>query len=168
MNVNNAGSADVNILQSDTVTFRDKDKPSNDGLAFVGGADLAAVASQYPHIQILNPSGSGIVVAVDKIVFTNVTNNSDYGIHTYNTALASNLTTIECTNIGAATPNAELREATNVAVLGDMFYVDRELAAVPAKNMFDYPLFLDEGQGIVAVSYSTNVTVRGNVFWREL
>lgn len=68
MQIGGGGASDVNILFSDDGAYRNEDYVANQGLAYLGGLVLPAMASNYGAIQLNNPIISGVVAFIDEIL----------------------------------------------------------------------------------------------------
>lgn len=155
MRLNGNGMANGALAQSDGNAYRGVDVLSNDDRAFIGGGSVGATASQYAHVQLVNPVGSGVTLLVDSI---HTTSNGTMRV------LLNGLDGVSGTfwgyiyskKRGSGALSGEIRVQNNVAILGDQMAPYYNLANQPTYINFDAPFILGEGEGIAAVNTIVN------------
>ena len=167
MKIGGGGSENINILQSDDITLRNLDAVTEDNQAFWGGAQLAAAGGKYPHVQIYNPSGSGVILLLDSILISPVT-ESTYGWGLYTTECTTDVGAVQSKLVGGAAGNAHVRteNASSVLVTGfGPVYVASarcyELIAGP-------PFIIGAAKGIAVYGVVVNTSVGVAFSIREL
>jgi hypothetical protein len=165
--IGGGGSENVNIQQSDDVTRRNLDSVAADNQAFWGGAQLSGASAKYPHVQIYNPSGSGVILLLDSILISPVT-ESTYGWGLYNTECTTDVGAVQSKLVGGAAGNAHVRTENNSSVLVTGFgpiYVGSgrcyELMAGP-------PFIIGAAEGIAVYGVVANTAVGVAFNIREL
>ncbi len=156
-----AAATDINQLQSNAGAYRNRDFAVNAGQVFSGGTNLNGAASNYAHHQIKNPSGSGIVTLVDRVILA-PSAASRIGIRTYDTDLASKAGDYKANKLGGADGQTEARYENNTSALGTSIGNIEALALTPLVIDFEYPIMIEAGKGLNFVNLTTNV---GLLFW---
>ena len=143
------------------------DKVSLDGVACIGGIFQNAVAAQHSLIQIKNPAGSGVVVAVDSIL-ASVTTAIILGVYEEDADLTTLATDRRQKLHGGGLSIAEIRYESNANLPVTQVrrtylpqYVNTELIEGP-------PLILNEGEGYVIGGVTANIGVSAAFNWREI
>lgn len=135
----------------------------------VGGTDLAAGgAGTFNEIQILNPARSGILV-IPELVLAGSATAQLLQVRTHDTALA---TALAATALSfrdrriAGEPVAELRTAAPAVIDGTLI-INFNVAAGVAQNVpMDFILL--PGMGLLLNAGSSNTTLTGTWYWREI
>lgn len=133
------------------------------GQAFIGQWGANAVAAQYAHMQLLNPSGSGKRVVITQ--YKGISNAlCSFQLIRYDTALTTLNGNAPSKDIAAAASTAQLRSATNAAQLGTGSVMDSSYfpaAGMAPSFVFREPIILRANQGIVLRSDTVNTLVSG-------
>jgi hypothetical protein len=136
------------------------------GRAFANRVTQPAVAGEFSHIQLLNPVGSGKVALVRLIdIFPGGTTPVYYG-H-YNTALTTDGGAGTNLNNGAAAAACHMRNTTNAALLGTLFWRGDLLANVRNNPFGEWIAQLDAGEGIVVAAGTVNQVLTVSAEWVE-
>lgn len=138
------------------------------GQAFIGGHFVSGTGSQYTHIQLFNPGGSGVIVFVFSIV-----GNPDTAAHvqlrSHNTALTTLSAQRVNKNMGGAAPVCEVRHQTNASLLGTLITPSGPLPLdTPYRFLVGDPIVLGAGEGVLTVPGIVNVGSLGAYEWIEL
>lgn len=158
---------DVNNLFSDLNTFRNEDYVSNQGLTYSKGEGVGAVGAQYSHVQILNPSGSGVVVLLDRLQ-VRCTGGEFVRVNQYDTPLPTAANYWLARKLGDPGGNAEIRVSTNGSVLGSGIDNYGISTTAPITVADKFPIILEEGRGLVIVSSIVNVNLYVSFVGREV
>lgn len=75
---------------SDANKYRNEDRDVIEQRCFYGGYSYVAAASNYPHIQLVNPAGSGKVILLDAII-ANTDANGNILVGTLGSNLANDV-----------------------------------------------------------------------------
>mgnify|MGYP001590096182 CR=1 FL=1 len=136
------------------------------GRAYQGYATQAAVAAQYPHVQLFNPAASGktIIVRLAKVFSTALQN-----IHQrlYDTALATNQANVQNLLSGGAAAVGQTRSATDVAILGTAFG-NFGAVADESRDLFgEWVCVLAAAQGFLVNGATVNTQLSATFQWVE-
>jgi len=133
------------------------------------GTYVNGAAGYYSNIQIINPSGSGVMAFIDGISGCSADVVSSIRLITYNTSL----TTLVGAGInkysGEADGACQVRsEYTSSLLSGDELYTTRLTDLSIHDILLTDPIILSQGMGVVFETYNVNVSLIFNVQWREL
>lgn len=155
------GSAQVDLAFPSQIL-----KPENMYSATVA---QAALASNYSHVQLKNPAGSG------KVLY--LFNASGRAPVAHGLVLArydADLTTLSsfgyCRDIGGANSTAQVRTQAHTGFLITNGFDDQLVSGetmnfdIPASS----PIVIDEGQGVVVVDYYVNAAISVTYLFAEL
>lgn len=165
------GESGVNVL-SGTVRVSNQTsslEQTEAGGQMLGGLRETGVSAQYSYIQLLNPVSSGVVVYVQRMICDTATNGIGI-INRYGTALTTAATMgTQHSKRGNQTPAAQLRQGTDASgTLGTTIGSLRLLADTPYAWLIGTPLKLDQGEGILSRSPSTNGDLQVFFEWEEV
>lgn len=136
--------------------------------AFMGGAEVAAVASQYAHVQLLNPAASGKTIYVLTATIS-TQSNTNLELCSYDTALG---TAAPATPkiLGGSAGVGLVKSTTNASLLGTFSGVAH--LSQNAVSIFDFPMKqairLDQGKGLVLRQGVVNTPMNGFFEWIEV
>jgi len=134
---------------------------------FIAGGEQAGAVGAYSHIQLYNPANSGRVVIIKKL-FVSVDVSALVHVRTYDTALATLITTGINLATGGSAGAGQLKKTTNAAILGT-FVVG---AWVPSGQIFelvkDWWFLLNQATGILIVPDSANNKIQSWWEWTEI
>lgn len=121
------------------------------GNAFMVTANAAAVSGQYPHVQLLNPAGTGKNIYVEGLLASGVAAGF-CNVAQYDTSLGTAPVSPPSKKLGGASGVAQARGANNVAALGSV--AGRLMAGIYAANgqfiyRFTEPVCLAPGVGML-------------------
>lgn len=137
---------------------------------FAGAVNRLAVAAEYPHVQLLNPVGSGRDVYIDT-VYVSATNAGTVAIRRYDTALITAPAVGQSINknIGGAAGSAELRSESAATILAAAPSLSELVVAASATLRIDVtaPIRLSPGEGVLVVIGVVNTSLYANIAWRE-
>lgn len=151
------GAALVDIIQSESGIYHNEDASTADGKAFFGGARLSPGGANYIHIQLLNPSGSGVVVLVDLITITPASTMT-VQIGRYDTALTTLVKQWPNKLLDGPAGAAAIRSQGPASLLGVTDIARYRVASAQTIPLyFTQPYLLNEGVGLAVV----NVAVAG-------
>ena len=167
MQLNSPGATDINLLQSDGVTFRNQDFLVNAGKGFFGTAIQQAVASTYSCVQLYNPVSSGVTIMVDRIVASTLS-AAQVAVRTYSTALTTKVTDVTNIRVGQSDGQGEIRRNNEGSIPGTGVLLVQLGANAPFQFELDYPFQLDEGEGILVCSHDVQITLLTAFQSREL
>jgi hypothetical protein len=139
---------------------------SRSGKAFYGGDAATAAASNYGHVQLINPAASGKVVVVRRAAGLIGVNGAVY-LSRWSTAVGSNSTNPANKVEGGAAPSAQVRTYLNTSITGAVHMVFNLLANQPFEFLRFGPVILDQGVGIIIAGGAVNAVVGGNFEWEE-
>lgn len=144
------------------------DALTNNNFCHAGAATQGAVASEFSHIQILNPAGSGKILYVDNLM-ASVGAASHIDLLRYDTALTTAVAA-RSLKIGGAAGIGQVRTQTFTTLVGtgDLIAQIRMAADAPF-DIFKYqsPIIIAPGEGIVARCRLANTGLSINGIWRE-
>lgn len=141
------------------------------GFAFAGAVQQAAVAAEYPHVQALNPAGSGKVFFVDTLIVS-ASVAGTIAVRRYDTALTTAPVAGQSVNknIGGAAGVLQLRSQSSAVILpasvSSLLDVQVTANTITSVDM-SAPIRLSAGQGLVVVTGAVNISLYANVAWRE-
>lgn len=167
MRIGGGGSADTNLLQSDAAQFRNEDFVVAQAGSFAGGVQQAAVAAEYPHVQIFNPAMSGVVVMIDAIVVS-----SDSALIAVPSLYDTELTTDDgaWSNLlsGSAAGAAHMRKESLGSLTGPSLVSAYMAANDPWTFHFKYPIQLGSGKGLLVRGTVVNTNLAASFYGREV
>ncbi len=132
-----------------------------------GGDQMAAVAGQNSHIQLLNPANSGVELHLDRAIIS-TTVAGIVAIRRLDSGLANLIATKAFEDFRrTGDPASEVRTANAVGLLGTLLGQMELLASTPFELKFDQ-LVLAEANGIAIAPAAVNVGITILWFWREL
>ena len=137
------------------------------GRAFTGFSHLGPTASNYSHVQLINPSGSGITVTIREILIW--CDTADLILFsTHNTALSS--LSMAGINLlaGGTAGTGTVREENNVAQQGTSMERLQILANTPTFIVTDWHMELGAGEGVLFVPGTVNQRMGMAARWTEL
>ena len=137
------------------------------GSPCLGYESQPAVAAEFSHVQLFNPTDSGIEIHVERVLITTTvtTSTNVRRLDTPLTTLAPNVSFSDFRVRGR--PVGEIRTETNVAQLGTLLGEIGSLAGEVEGLEFS-PMILGENQGVLIASNLVNREVRSFFFWREV
>lgn len=136
---------------------------------FWGGSSVAAVASQYGHVQLFNPAASGVLVIVKAVrASVGAAVTGQISLSLYDTALSTNVGTVANMYSGEAASAAQVRTATDASELGSA--VDFGERASEDNLWIDCSpgLVIPANKGVLVVSSTVNISVFGYFKFREI
>ncbi len=143
------------------------DAETDNSNAFQRSGGQAGAAANNTHVQLKNPAASGKTVYVDEIIYEGNGTSQTVSVNTFDTDLTTDLGAVLNRYLGQAAGVAHVRSQNNGSILGSAI----EDAVVPANTpyafLFDPPLRLDAGKGILIVGNTQNLTVTGVFKTRE-
>ena len=148
MKIGGGGSEDVNLLQSDNVTLRNLDAVTSNSFAYIFGGALSQTSGEYSHIQVLNPTGSGKVVFVDRCDIE-TQGDSVVRMAFHDTALTTDLGAFLNKLRGGSAATAHLRIQRNASALGTSFQAFALLAQTTYPLVLSPPIELAAGEGFI-------------------
>lgn len=137
------------------------------GRAFFLGASQAATANEYSHIQLFNPSGSGVEVYIDSVEVGVSATGAVYK-NIYNTALGTQVGNGVNKDAGSSASSAIMYKDTDLSVLGGttgVFVISATGQPVDLVN--NHPIRLSEGEGFLIVRGGVNNDLFATFGWRE-
>ena len=137
------------------------------GGAFFGANVLGPVASNFSHVQLLNPAGSGKNVIVTTLS-VRPTSADFIELRSYGTALTTNENT---TNklIGGSAASGQLRTEAHTARYGTLLSETRsENSTLYRLILSEEPIVLTPGVGILVVPAVVNVGIEATYEWVEV
>lgn len=154
-------------MARETILSPSPSQASENGNAFMSGGNQGAAASNYSHIQFLNPVGSGVIATIDRVQMR-AGAATILTMRRYDTALTSNVTGKTNKYIGKAAPACQVRTQNNATALGTTISQARTGNSEYLLEMIgDGPIIVPEGLGIAFTTSSQNVQLTGFFEWRE-
>lgn len=135
--------------------YRNADSITNDGNTFGQSYRQTASGGNYPAIQILNPSGSGVVAFVDAIIVAASTAGLA-GILTSSTAFANAPVNVACMRAGQSDGVCKVDGNDQVVFQNGDWIQFRLTAQGTVRVPLEYPIQLGAGQGIAVLSGPAN------------
>lgn len=159
----------VNMLVVDPHGAIFADDISAAGQAFMRSLTIGASVGNYSHVQIHNPAGSGVVAYVDRLRIIAPGAVANLIINTHNAAITNDNGGGFNKDLGAAESACNIRHQHNGAQLGTNTLLQVTAGAnVHMPDMvFEPPLRLGEGEGVLAVWASQNIALTAGWEWRE-
>lgn len=136
--------------------------------SFIGGDDSPAVAAQNSHVQLFNPTASGLQLIVNRIYARPSSATPTLRLTFHNAALTDLATTLGNKFLGASSPIGEVRSQANAGVLGTIIHFLRVPGTTAAEVILDSPIIVPAGLGIVLVSATQNEAVTASFEWDEI
>ena len=167
MRISGGGSGNINVLQSDSGQYRNKDFITDQNGAFQAGTSLAGAAGKYTHSQIINPADSGITTLIDKAVVA-LDTTGKFRFSMYDTELSTAVWAWRSRKNAGAAGKSLFRWEQNAGVLGTLHFEIQVTADVPYMIHWDEPIELAEGEGCVLVATTVNVAINTAWFGREV
>lgn len=163
----NVPNRKVEIKQSSDGVMRNKDEVAVNGEVFAKYASRLAVASEYSYIQLMNPSGSGVVVLLDEIyVYENDGGPFIFGF--YNTQLSNDVGVWTTRDETGANGLADIRTQTNVTLLGSIGVTYNIGGDIGVPIQFNYPIPIPEGVGFMVRSAVVNKNLKVTFTGRQI
>ena len=154
-------------LQSSGGILRNRDSISGSDLIFAGRGVAPRVASQFGHVQLFNPVGSGVIVLIDNIMVYNSTNNLTL-FHSRGTELATDDGVwTSRSGIGAA-GLAHIRTESNVVQLGTLLTAQRLGAGFDHLFPIGYPFEIAAGESLLVVAGVVDIIYNATFWGREI
>lgn len=145
----------------------------DNGFCFCGNVERAAVAAEYPHLQLFNPAANTKTLYVDAIVASQGLAGV-LALKTYDTALTTLVAASAVINakMGSSAGTAELRTDSLAAQVTDSNIQNNIQALVcaaeaPQYFVLPYPIILQPGKGIVVLPAAVNQSLYASFRWRE-
>lgn len=142
---------------------------SKNGIAYLSTGHSGPLASEYSHVQLWNPAGSGVRLVVDSVTL-NPGAACSMHLRSSSAALA-NMYTVTNPNskaVGGVVSVSENRVQTNPALQGDLLVGIRFNSSESYTIDFNDPMVLNGGTGLIAVSVLVNTeTVMSAQFYEE-
>lgn len=168
------GDADENIdenrVQGDVNVIDGGKSITLANAAFFKKGSQQGVSGEYSHIQLLNPSGSGVRTIVENIIPSAHSGTGAFGLRRYDTALSTLDGAGVNKNTGGPAGKTLVYDGTNVAILG----INTPLQAygiapltLPTGFRLSKPIVLYPGQGYVVVWDQVNCTMACAFEWTE-
>lgn len=143
----------VTVKPSGGGIFRGNDKLAEDDKALFHGLYVNGIASQYSHVGLFNPAGSGITVLIDEI-WAHATGDTSIYLRTITALLGNDNGVWTARNISGANGLAHITSENNVAFQGvskvKLEVLQSQLNVFP----FKIPWKLAEGRGLLVASYT--------------
>lgn len=137
------------------------------GVCFAGNVARAAVAAEYPHVQLFNPAASGKTLYIDGLVMSKGTSGAIY-VGRYDTALITLSGNGVNQEFGGAASVAELRSASLAAItIGDQIQSLYCGASVPYELVVIAPFIVPPGFGMLLTVSVVNQDLYASFRWRE-
>lgn len=166
MEITGNGLLNGDFAPSSVGNYRGVDYVTVQNQAFFRGRSQEQTASEYTHIQLFNPAGSGVVVFIDRVLVS-VSLTSQIRLAWYNTELANSVGTWFSKDAGGAAGNAILRQDSNAGLLGTLVLAHSVLANTPTDILLGGPIKLDAGEGFLAQIATVNQPLQATFFGRE-
>ena len=167
MRINNAGSVDINLLQSDEITYRNQDYVVSQGGAFYDGTSVGGDTSKYTTLQLYNPAGSGKILIIDSIFFSTAA-NATVSVAQYATEQANDIRAWRSALFGGSAGVSHLRWAQHASVTGSVITTVYLLATTPFQLVEDNPIQVGATNSIQIISETANVGLTANFIGREV
>lgn len=145
MQINSAGSTNINLLQSDQFTFRNEDYVVDADGAFMYGQTVSGLLN-YNQAQLWNPVGSGITVLLDEIHLT-IGAGAVIQFQQYNVALTTLAGEWYSKKEYLTQGNAQFRSDASGAAAGILMAIYRLQIEQLYTFKFQYPWMIPEGRG---------------------
>jgi hypothetical protein len=158
----------VNALVITPVAGWFNDYITQQNQAFIAYTTQTAVPAEYQLSQIFNPTGSGIIIYLDKITVKGQTTPPGCLLMRTTTVFGGGATSGANKNIGGTASVGECRELSSSAPSGTPIAPVRMMPANTDIVMeFNPPFRLEAGEGINVRSYVQNVINETAYEWRE-
>jgi hypothetical protein len=132
----------------------------------IGSTQATAVAGSYPHVQIWNPAGTGVFLAVEKILFS--TAATGVRVITATAALTNDGAEFN-KYLGGAAPLGQVKYENNVTFQGvSTVIILTCLTARMLEFKFNDPFILPESHGLNLAAGAVNVELKAVFQWREV
>lgn len=165
MRIGSAGSTNINLLQSDSFTFRNQDYISSQARVFTYGGNQGNGGLTYAIPQIYNPIGSGVTVLLDRVLFS--TNGAGF---TLLERIVSSFGTKQSDwrnmLLGDVDGQAEIYGHSSAFSIGSLYGQYYTGAGVIMELNFPYPFILEEDYGLALSHIGTNIAY--NFYGREV
>jgi len=167
MQIIGGAATDMNLLQSNSGQYRNEDFAVGANTAFIKGQSQGATASNYSHMQLYNPVGSGVSIIIDG-VYVSVSAATYAMFRSLSTELTTSLGSWDSKLMAQPDGNGVIRREANVAQLGTAMYSIELLA----NEVFSYkpqsPIILPAGQSLTITTNLVNVTLSATFEGREV
>ena len=166
MRIGSAGSTNINLLQTDSFTFRNKDFVTDNGNAFYGSIETQNSGSQTDYNQLYNPNASGITILLDRM---RITTSVDTTLELRSYASLALTTRAQGMNrkLGEADSVGDLNSSNLSSAVGTLIGYVWQLANVGVVYKFDEPIMLSENDGF-GFSGAPSQTSNFECWWREV
>lgn len=167
-----AGSGDVEdmaLVGTVRVSNLQKSREQTDtGNQMLGSGRHSGTSAQYSYAQLFNPSGSGVIAYVQKIIMS--TDDSRCSLMKYDTEIGTVQTSFGAHNnkSRAYEPVVKIRGGASASILGDQISLLRMLANTPIEWLGESPIKLLPGEGIHVRSGGTNRDLQAHFEWEEI
>lgn len=169
MRIGGSGLVAADLIPSGGGVMRNQDLVAErDGVLVSPYVLVALVSAKFACMQLLNVAASGRRLLVDGIWFNGST-SVGYQLRSHNTALADDGGAWASINPGAAAGNAHVFSEALSALPGDLLVEwAKEIGSVTEYVSFPYPIMIDEDEGLVLTTTSTNRVIEVTFIGREV
>lgn len=160
----------VDIQQSDSVTFRNGDASTAASIAYEGGGKAQPVSGKYTAIQLWNPAGSGKTGVVDLMTVSPSSGQAAGWDFTATALTGSAFYEHNKRNglLGLPSPSLLIRtQQLTASVINGGFPIGGTTIGTNAVIPFTAPLMIEEGYGLVVQTEAVTVTLKAYFQWRE-
>ena len=135
----------------------------------IGDGSAQGGVAQASAVDIFNPTGSGKLVTVTKVVANSGANNNSYSIGLAAAELGTNVTTgLRDSRLGIpAIPTARINTSTNASVAAPNVTYQVLASTTLELSDNDAVAVLAPGTGLRVVSGATNTLIEVGFLWRE-
>ena len=167
MRIGGGGLIDINQLFSDAAQLRNQDSVTDDGLAKIGGLGLAGAASNYAHIQMYNPTASGVVAFIDGMIVS--ADAATFLVLTsFATELSDSAAWFNTAKLGGTVGVCRMRRENHTAIYGSQIGIMRVPADTSIVIPFVNPIEIPVDQGLCLVSGTVNIGIDVTFIGREI
>jgi len=138
-------------------------QPVTQGIAFVCGAEQAAVAAQVGQIQLLNPSGSSADLILQALT-PSIASTGNLTLRRYDTPLATPSSPLNMF-LGGAAPVGQFYRQTNAVSLGIQLALIR--FSTPT-IILPFVFVIPPGAGLLVEAVTVNVAIQATFSWLEV
>ena len=163
-----ASTGPFRTIASSNGIISGNDEVSEDNKVFTLFTTLVGVASQFPHVQMFNPIGSGVVLLIDYVVYGPVANTVVFEFCNRDTELAIDLGVWQSRSDLGANGVCHLREETNVVQLGTVFDERNDIGVESQDSYYPFPIIKQPGEGFLIRGSKVNVTIEISMTGREI
>lgn len=168
MNYSSPGAEIVSVKMSGDSVFHNNDEIVHDNEIFFAGKYQAGTASNYTHIQLMNPAGSGITLLIDKIAWVIATTFwLDHAF--YDTELTTDDGAGAARSKTGGAALAHLRSQQNLSELGTTYRQARNASIQTwVETVYTMPIEILDGDGYMLHNSNTNSFLAAYFEWREV